>query len=151
MRHAEAEIAYRGIDISGIDDFGGPATLGKQQAREICRGPAMRPNGRLFDRQRHIQRPARPPPADWESYMKSILADMRACSRIGFAINFMLPHDDKPTEDELYRSTPATLGRLLQEGTRLQRPRAQGLRTARIHAAHPQETADGCAAASRVS
>ena len=41
------------------------------------------------------------PLADWEIYIKSILADMRACSRIGFAVNFMLPHDDKPAEDEL--------------------------------------------------
>ena len=91
------------------------------------------------------------PLADWETYIESILADMRDSSRIGFAVNFMLPHDDKPTEDELYRSPPATLGRLLQEGARLQRPRARGLRTARVHAAHPQETADGCAAASRLS
>ena len=91
------------------------------------------------------------PPADWERYVETMLSDLRACSRIGFAVNFMLPHDDKAAEDELYRSTPARWVAFCRQELGLQRPRAQGLRTARVHAAHPQEAAVGCAAASRLS
>jgi hypothetical protein len=47
------------------------------------------------------------PPADWESYVETMLSDLKASSRIGFAVNFMLPHDDRAAEDELYRSPPA--------------------------------------------
>lgn len=40
----------------------------------------------------------------WEAYVEAILADLRSNSRIGFAVNFMLPLDDAPTEEELYRT-----------------------------------------------
>lgn len=44
------------------------------------------------------------PVESWEAYIEQILGDLRDHSRIGFAVNFMLPHDDAPTEDELYRT-----------------------------------------------
>lgn len=40
----------------------------------------------------------------WEGYVENILADLCASSRIGFAVNFMLPLDSAPMEDELYRT-----------------------------------------------
>ena len=47
----------------GIDDFAAARERwASKQPCEICRGPAVRPHGRLLDRQRHIQRPARPSP-----------------------------------------------------------------------------------------
>jgi len=46
------------------------------------------------------------PVGEWESYVESILADLRGNSRIGFSVNFMLPHDAQPSENELYRTQP---------------------------------------------
>jgi len=40
----------------------------------------------------------------WEAYVEDVLTDLNAHSRIGFAVNFMLPLDGAPMEDELYRS-----------------------------------------------
>ena len=40
----------------------------------------------------------------WEAYIEHILRDLLHHSRMGFAVNFMLPHDAAPTENELYRS-----------------------------------------------
>jgi len=105
MRHAEAEIAYRGIDISASMIAAARARWTDRRA-EFFVGSGC---GRIADyslasgtfnvRLGH-------PVADWESYIEAMLSDLEACSRTGFAVNFMLPHDDKPTEDELYRSTP---------------------------------------------
>jgi SAM-dependent methyltransferase len=106
MRHAEAEVAYRGIDISASmisaarqrwagnqrATFALGSRCGKTTDYSIASGVF---NVRLGH-----------PIADWETYIESVLRDMRTSSRIGFAVNFMLPHDDKPTEDELYRSQP---------------------------------------------
>ena len=60
MRHAEAEITYRGIDISASMIAAARAALGRPRAApKFVVGPQMRPHGRLLARQRHIQRPAR--------------------------------------------------------------------------------------------
>ena len=105
-RHAGAEVAYRGIDISrsmiaaarkrwatnGRAKFAVGSRCGQMADYSLASGTF---NVRLGH-----------PVADWETYVESILADMRANSRTGFAVNFMLPHDDKPTENELYRSRP---------------------------------------------
>jgi SAM-dependent methyltransferase len=106
MRHAEADIAYRGIDISPSMISAARRRWASNRRAKFTVGLRC---GQMADhsiasgifnvRLGH-------PLADWETYIESILADMRACSRIGFAVNFMLPHDDKSTEDELYRSTP---------------------------------------------
>lgn len=46
------------------------------------------------------------PRRDWEDYIENILTDLRAGTRRGFGVNFMLPHDDGHEEDALYRCTP---------------------------------------------
>jgi SAM-dependent methyltransferase len=106
MRHAEAEIGYRGIDISrsmitaacerwasnGRAKFAVGLRCGRIADYSLASGVF---NVRLGQ-----------PVADWETYVETMLLDMRASSRIGFAVNFMLPHDDRPTEDGLYRSQP---------------------------------------------
>jgi SAM-dependent methyltransferase len=46
------------------------------------------------------------PLALWEAYLESILEDIHASSRLGFAVNFMLPHDAQSNQNELYRSEP---------------------------------------------
>jgi len=41
----------------------------------------------------------------WEVYVESILRDLRANSRLGFSVNFMLPLD-RPSDPRLYRTDP---------------------------------------------
>jgi SAM-dependent methyltransferase len=105
MRHSKAEIAYRGIDISASMIDAARERWTDRRA-EFFVGSGC---GRIADyslasgafnlRLGH-------PVADWESYIEAMLSDLKACSRIGFAVNFMLPHDDMPAEAELYRSPP---------------------------------------------
>jgi SAM-dependent methyltransferase len=106
MRHSEAEIVYRGIDISPSMIAGARERwAGHDRAKFVvglrCSQMAdySLASGVFNVRLGH-------PLADWESYVESILRDMQAGSRIGFAVNFMLPHEDKPAEEELYRSEP---------------------------------------------
>jgi SAM-dependent methyltransferase len=42
----------------------------------------------------------------WEDYIESILRDLRANSRRGFSVNFMLPLDQPSGEQSLYRTRP---------------------------------------------
>jgi len=106
MRHAEADIAYRGIDISAsMIAAARERWAGHRRAQFVVGARCGRvadyslASGTFNVRLGH-------PSADWESYIETVLSDLKACSRIGFAVNFMLPHDDKPAEDELYRSPP---------------------------------------------
>jgi len=106
MRHSEAEIAYRGIDISASMIAAARERWKSHRRAEFVVGSRC---GRIADyslasgtfnvRLGH-------PRGDWERYIETILSNLHARSRIGFAVNFMLPHDDKPAEDELYRSRP---------------------------------------------
>jgi SAM-dependent methyltransferase len=106
MRHSEAEIAYRGIDISASMIAAARERWASHRRAEFVVGSSCSriadyslASGTFNVRLGH-------PPADWESYIETILSNLHARSRIGFAVNFMLPHDDKPAEDELYRSRP---------------------------------------------
>jgi SAM-dependent methyltransferase len=106
MRHAEADVTYRGIDISVSMIAAAQERWASHDNAKFVVGSRC---GHVADyslasgvfnvRLGH-------PLADWETYIESVLRDMRANSRIGFAVNFMLPHDDKPMEDELYRNQP---------------------------------------------
>ncbi|MGY3443975.1 MULTISPECIES: class I SAM-dependent methyltransferase [unclassified Bradyrhizobium] len=105
-RHGDAEVTYRGIDIS-------PAMIAAARARWAGSTQASFAEGSqcgaladyslasgIFNvRLGH-------PVADWEAYVGAILADLRDSSRIGFAVNFMLPRDDARTEAGLYRTAP---------------------------------------------
>lgn len=106
MRHAEAELAYRGIDISAAmiatarrrwrvlrdAEFVVGSRCGRTADYALASGTF---NVRLGH-----------PRTDWERYVETILSDLNAHSRVGFAVNFMLPHDDGTIEEELYRSPP---------------------------------------------
>ena len=106
MRHADAAVTYRGIDIS-------PDMVGAARARWAGKTRAVFAegsqcgaladysvaSGTLNVRLGH-------PVAEWEAYLEAILTDLDASSRIGFAVNFMLPHDEAPTEAGLYRAAP---------------------------------------------
>jgi len=46
------------------------------------------------------------PVEDWEAYVGSILSDLRANSRLGFSVNFMLPPEQSLEEPLLYRPLP---------------------------------------------
>jgi SAM-dependent methyltransferase len=106
MRHSEAEITYRGIDISASMIAAARERWAGHRGAEFVVGSRC---GRIADyslasgtfnvRLGH-------PVTVWETDIEAILSNLHAGSRIGFAVNFMLPHDDMPTEDELYRSPP---------------------------------------------
>jgi SAM-dependent methyltransferase len=106
MRHRETEIAYHGIDISpsmvavARDRWKGNP-LATFTVDSGCGHPADYSLASGVFNVRLGQ-----PVENWEPYIESILADIKANSRIGFAVNFMAPHDQKPTEEELYRTEP---------------------------------------------
>ena len=106
MRHSEAEVAYRGTDISASMIAAAQVRWANHVRATFVVGSRCSEiadyslaSGVFNVRLGH-------PLADWETYIESILRDMQAGSRIGFAVNFMLPHDDKPAEEELYRTKP---------------------------------------------
>lgn len=106
MRHAGADVAYRGIDVSQVMIDAArqrwserPQTTFEHSSRctaladySIASGVC---NVRLGQ-----------PLAAWETYIAAMLDHLRAMSRIGFAVNFMLPRDGGPMENELYRTAP---------------------------------------------
>lgn len=106
MRHSDATVAYHGIDISPSMIAAARRRWAEQKRTKFTIGSRC---SRMADyslasgifnvRLGH-------PVGEWEAYVESILRDLDASSRIGFAVNFMLPHDTKPTENELYRSEP---------------------------------------------
>jgi SAM-dependent methyltransferase len=106
LRHRGAQIAYHGIDLSpSMVDTARGCWSKNPQATFVVGARCTRQtdyalaSGVFNVRLGH-------PVAVWESYVAEILADLNGSSRIGFAVNFMLPHDERPTEDELYRTFP---------------------------------------------
>ncbi|WP_050628398.1 class I SAM-dependent methyltransferase [Bradyrhizobium viridifuturi] len=106
MRHGDAVVTYRGIDIS-------PAMVDAARVRWANNRRAVFAvgsqcgaladyslvSGTLNVRLGH-------PVPEWEAYVEAILTDLEASSRIGFAVNFMLPRDDATAEAGLYRTVP---------------------------------------------
>jgi SAM-dependent methyltransferase len=104
LRHDSATIAYRGIDLSFAMIEAATKRWAKRRdttfvVGSTCNGVADYSlasgvfNVRLGE-----------PIDEWEAYVESILADLRVSSRIGFAVNFKLPLDNGPMEDNLYRT-----------------------------------------------
>ena len=105
MRHGDTRVTYRGIDISP-DMVAAARTRWAGNDRAVfaegsqCGALAdySLASGTLNVRLGH-------PVAEWEAYVEAILIDLEANSRIGFAVNFMLPRDEAP-EPGLYRTAP---------------------------------------------
>jgi SAM-dependent methyltransferase len=105
-RHASAVVTYRGIDIApGMieaardrwkqtprTEFVAGSECGSKADYSVASGVF---NVRLGW-----------PVAAWEAYVKSILSDLHANSRIGFSVNFMSPQDDPASGENLYRVPP---------------------------------------------
>lgn len=107
MRHPDCAIAYHGVDLSPAMVAAASMRWKNQPnaafavgARCLCAADYALASG-IFN-----VRLGQPVP-DWESYVEAILADLRRNSRIGFSVNFMLPHDTGPTEEGLYRTQPS--------------------------------------------
>ncbi len=104
LRHGGARIAYDGIDLS-------PSMIATASKRWSTRPQtAFRVASRCLKTADYSiasgvfnVRLSQPIDA-WEIYIEHILRDLCDRSRVGFAVNFMLPHDDAPTENELYRT-----------------------------------------------
>lgn len=107
MRHADCPIRYRGIDIS-------PSMVAAARRRWSDRpdDATFAVGSRCPDVADYVLtsgtfnvrlgRPVR----EWKDYVETILADLQRNSRIGFAANFMLPHDEGRMEQALYRTRP---------------------------------------------
>jgi len=106
MRHGDAVVTYRGIDISpAMVDAARARWAGNRRAVFVVGSQC----GALADYSLasgilnvRLGRAV----AEWEAYVEAILADLEASSRIGFAVNFMLPRKDTPAEAGLYRTAP---------------------------------------------
>jgi SAM-dependent methyltransferase len=106
MRYGDAAVTYRGIDISPAMVAAASVRWGgnKQAIFAVgsqCGAPAdySLASGIFNVRLGH-------PVTEWEAYVETILVDLAASSRIGFAVNFMLPRDEDPAEAGLYRIAP---------------------------------------------
>lgn len=104
LRHRGAQVTYNGIDLSPL------------MISTASRRWAKRPRTTFVVASRCVKtadyavasgvfnvRLGQPLEA-WEAYVQQILRDLCGHSRIGFAVNFMLPHDDATVERELYRT-----------------------------------------------
>ncbi len=104
LRHRGAQIIYDGIDVSPKMI----AAAGKRWAKR--RHTTFRVASRCMKTADYSVASGvfnvrlGQPVEVWEAYVEHILRDLRRHSRTGFAVNFMLPYDDAPTESELYRS-----------------------------------------------
>jgi SAM-dependent methyltransferase len=103
-RHRRARIEYRGIDLSPPMIAAARKLWAKRPHTSFvvgskCRRPADYSIASGVFNVRLGQ-----PLASWETYVEQILRDLLDHSRVGLAVNFMLPRDDAPTEDELYRT-----------------------------------------------
>lgn len=106
LRHPDANVAYRGIDVSRImidaarKRWGTrPQTTFEHDSRCTTMADYGIASGVCNVRLGH-------PLSAWEAYVASILANLRATSRRGFAVNFMLPRGAQLMENELYRTDP---------------------------------------------
>lgn len=106
FRHPDVDVAYCGVDVSNVMIeaarrrwAGRPQTTFELGACCTATADYNIASGVFNVRLGH-------PLAIWEAYVASILADLRATSRLGFAVNFMLPRETQPMEDELYRAPP---------------------------------------------
>ena len=129
MRHTDAAIAYHGVDIS-------PPMIAVARDRWKNNPQATfavgSRCGRIADYSIssgifnvRLGHPVR----EWEQYIEPILADLCDKSRLGFAVNFMLPYDTRPTEPELYRTEPPRwVGFCEKLGARVELLQGYGLR-----------------------
>jgi SAM-dependent methyltransferase len=147
LRHPDADVAYRGIDISPV-----MIDAARRRWRE-------RPRTRFSTASRcddiadytvasgvfnvRLGQPL----AAWENYIESIIANLYAMSRIGFAVNFMLPRDAQPMERELYRTDPERWVAYCESlGCNVKQVCGYGMREFTL-VSHPALTVDGAAAA----
>lgn len=104
LRHPGARIVYNGIDLSpsmiaaATKRWAGRPHMTFRVASRCTKMADYGTASGVFN-----VRLGQPVDA-WEAYVEQILCNLRDHSRIGFAVNFMLPHDNTPTEPELYRS-----------------------------------------------
>jgi len=128
MRHGDAAVAYRGIDIS-------PAMIAAARARWVDKKHAVFAEGSQCDALADYSLASGifnvrlgHPVAEWEAYVGAILADLAANSRIGFAINFMLPRDEVLAEAGLYRIAPERWTRFCEQFGRVETVADYGMR-----------------------
>jgi len=112
-RHRRADIDYLGVDVSPAMVAQARRLWHRRPRTVFAEGSRM---ARLADysvasgifnvKLAHSR-------ARWEAAIRDTLADMHACSRSGFAVNFLLPAGGRGPR-ELYRASPTVWGRFCE-------------------------------------
>lgn len=103
-RHRCASIAYRGIDLSPQMIAAARKLWSKRRQTSFVVGSKCGRRADYSIASGVFNVRLGQPVELWEAYVEQILRDLLGHSRAGFAVNFMLPRDDAPSEDELYRT-----------------------------------------------
>lgn len=104
IRHPDCAVRYRGIDISPSMVEAGRKRWKKHPNAAFAVGSKCLRVADYSLASGIFNVRLGQPIAEWESYVEQILLDLERKSRLGFAVNFMLPHDAGPTEEGLYRT-----------------------------------------------
>lgn len=107
MRHDGAAVTYRGIDISPAMVFAARARWAGNTRVAFAVGSQCGAVADYSLASGTLNVRLGSPLAEWEVYVEAILMDLDASSRLGFAVNFMLPIREVSSQSGLYRTTAA--------------------------------------------
>jgi SAM-dependent methyltransferase len=102
--HRMAAVEYRGIDLSPAMIVAARRLWSRRPRTSFVVGSSCRRRADYSVASGVFNVRLNEPLDRWESYIEQTLRDLCRSSRRGFAVNFMLPHDDALMEEELYRS-----------------------------------------------
>lgn len=102
--HRRTKVVYRGIDLSPLMIAAAGNRWAKRPCTSFVVGSCCQKTADYSVASGVFNVRLGQSVESWEGYVEQILRDLCDHSRQGFAVNFMLPHDDAPTEDELYRT-----------------------------------------------
>ena len=105
-RHPGAEVEYHGIDVSAAMVDAARSLWADRRGVDFTVGSGCHVTSDYSLASGVFNVRLGWPVAEWEAYVASILRDLRSHSRLGFAVNFMLPFDDLREEEGLYRTRP---------------------------------------------
>jgi SAM-dependent methyltransferase len=104
VRHRGADVTYNGIDLSpSMISIAGRRWAKRPRTTFVVASRCPKITDYSVASGVFNVRLGQPLEA-WEAYVRQILRDLCGHSRMGFAVNFLLPHDDARMESALYRT-----------------------------------------------